>query len=628
VKTLWRPRGLRTKLVASYVGLSAGITFASIVAAQYVHARTDDRRARHAVVLRAVGEISALTSSAEEEGFSFALAGDPAERAFAVEKLARADMRAHRLRSGSTLSAGESASLDGVILSLARLRESMMAIFDELDHGNTITRQRFAAYDGTIDAATDAGQALDQATLDEGAREGGSDHRTSDLLTAAIGLLAVLGAIAGGSLIGGRIVRPLVALRNAAIAFDAGRLDVAVAHKSAAVAYESADEVDELASAFEKMALATRQHVEAIEHGQRFLEDVFSSMGEILLVCDDGGRVTAVNAAFLRLGGYRREEVLGIPAAALFRHGATGARDELLRADGAGVAVLLSASPLAGSESGLVLVGQDLTERERLEGQLAMAQKLEALGRVAGSVAHDFNNILGAVLACSELALDAVGPSHLASPDLRDIIDAARRGARLTKQLLAFSQSRAASPQLLSVNDALQSMEPLLGRLAGPALRVRLSLDPRAPLVRVDATQLDQVIMNLVVNARDATPADGELEICTSCDELTQAATMATGRLDAGSYVVVEVRDHGTGMDPITLARLFEPFFTTKAQGKGTGLGLATVARIVQEARGAVGIESAPGHGTTFRVYLPPAERRTSPPVGRPARDLSAPALS
>ena len=153
---------------------------------------------------------------------------------------------------------------------------------------------------------------------------------------------------------------------------------------------------------------------------------------------------------------------------------------------------------------------------------------------------------------------------------------------------------------------------------------MRLSLDPRAPLVRIDATQLDQVIMNLVVNARDATPAEGELEIRTSCDELTQSMTMATGRLDAGSYVLVEVRDHGTGMDRVTLARLFEPFFTTKAKGKGTGLGLATVARIVQQAGGAVGIESAPGRGTTFRVYLPLAERRTSPPMSRPTRDLSA----
>jgi signal transduction histidine kinase len=622
VKTGWRPRGLGTKLVASYVALSAAITLASLLAGQYVHARTDQRRAQHAVVLRAVGEISFLAGSAEEEGFSFVLAGDRQERMRAAEKLGRADIMARDLRGSSVLSAGESASLDLVILGLGQLRDTSTAMFDDFERGHGVAGHLYDAYDRAIDRAVEAGAALERATLDEVARENEANRRTSDLLTAAIGLLAVMGAMLGGSLIAQRIVRPLVELRNAAIAFGEGRLDATVAH-------DSADEVGELASAFEKMALATREHVDLIERSQRHLEDVFASMGEILLVCDSNGCVTAVNAAFLRLGGYLERDVLGVSATTLFRNGATGARDELLRAGGGGVTVLLSASSLAGGEGGRVLVGQDLTERERLEAKLATAQKLEALGQVAGGVAHDFNNILGAVLGCSELALDAVGAGHAASADLRDIADAARRGARLSQQLLAFSRPQAARPQILSVNEALQSIEPLLARLAGARLKIRLLLDSRAPIVRVDATQLDQVLMNLVVNARDAMPdgraADGEVEIRTSCQELTQSMTTATGRLVAGPYVVVEVRDQGTGMDPVTMARLFEPFFTTKGPGKGTGLGLATVARVVQQAGGAVALESALGHGTTFRVYLPFAQRRTSPPAMPVPRLLAGP---
>ena len=502
--------------MASFVALSVTITLASIAAGQYVHSQADERRARHAVVLRAAGEISALASSADEEGFSFVVAGDPVERALTLEKLDGAQIAARDLASNPTLSEGEGESLRRVTVSLARLREAAVNMFDDFERDHAVPPQRYDAYDQAIDGASEAIAALDRATLDEGVRGRESSRRTSNVLTAAIGLLALIGAVLGGSLIARRIARPLVALRNAAIAFGAGRIDVVVAPKSA-------DEVGELASAFERMAI----------------------------------------------------------------------------------------------------------ERKHLEARLVIAEKLEALGRVAGSVAHDFNNVLGAVLSCSELALEVVGDDHAVSPDLRDIADAVRRGANLTRQLLAFSKPEAASPRILSVNAALRSIEPMLARLTGAQVKVHLTLDPRGPLVRVDATQLDQVLMNLVVNARDATPRGGEVEIRTSTLELEQPMTMTTGRLGAGPYVLVEVRDQGTGMDEATMARLFEPFFTTKEPGKGTGLGLATVLRVILQAGGAVALESALGHGTTFRVYLPLAEQRTAPPG--PAgqhRTCSTPALA
>jgi signal transduction histidine kinase len=492
--------GLRTKLVASYVALSVTITFASIIAGQYVHSRADDLRGRHAAVTRGIGEIATLAGSAYEEGFSFVLAGDPEERTFAADKLAIAETGARELR-GASLSDGESVALDRVIAALAVLRLASTAMFDDFERDHAVARYRYETYDGAIDGASQAIASLDRAAVEESARGHESIRRTSDLLNAAIGLLAIAGAILGGLLIGGRIAKPLVALRDATIAFGAGRLDISVAHKSS-------DEVGELASAFEKMALATRQHI----------------------------------------------------------------------------------------------------------AQLASAQKLEALGLVAGSVAHDFNNVLGAVLTFSDLALEDLGDGHPVSADLRNIAEAAHRGAKLTQQLLAFSRPRAASLRALSVNEAVESIEPMLARLAGVGIPVHLMLDQSAPLARVDATQLDQVLMNLVVNARDASRQGGAVEICTSRAELGASATLATGKLEAGSYVLVEVRDHGTGMDDETMTKVFEPFFTTKAVGKGTGLGLATVARVAREAGGAVAVESAPGRGTTFRVYLPLAKPCTSPP--------------
>jgi two-component system cell cycle sensor histidine kinase/response regulator CckA len=249
--------------------------------------------------------------------------------------------------------------------------------------------------------------------------------------------------------------------------------------------------------------------------------------------------------------------------------------------------------------------------------QLANAQKLEALGLMAGSVAHDFNNVLAVVITCTQVALEDLGDAHPVSADLRDIADAARCGARLSQQLLHFGRPRSASPRILSVNEAVDSMEPMLARLMSAGLRVHVTPDPGAPLVCVDATQLDQVLMNLVVNARDASPEGGVVEIRTSRTELLQRAMFATGPLEAGTYVLVEVRDQGRGMNEDTMARLFEPFFTTKEPGKGTGLGLATVARVVREAGGAVALESGPGRGTTFGVYLPLADRQTpSLPLG------------
>jgi signal transduction histidine kinase len=231
--------------------------------------------------------------------------------------------------------------------------------------------------------------------------------------------------------------------------------------------------------------------------------------------------------------------------------------------------------------------------RARVEAELREAHKLEAVGRVAAGVAHDFNNVLAAVLGCAEVALFDLGPEHPSGTDLRGIIDAATRGTSICRQLLTFGHPKPFAPRRVPINDTIEGVAPMLKRLAGSSVRVRLALDPSGPHIHGDPTQLDQVLMNLVVNARDAMPNGGELVVATE---------VVAGR------VVLSVADTGTGIDAATQRRIFEPFFTTKAVGKGTGLGLATVMRIVREFGGTIEVESALGRGTTFRICLRSAD--------------------
>jgi PAS domain S-box-containing protein len=244
----------------------------------------------------------------------------------------------------------------------------------------------------------------------------------------------------------------------------------------------------------------------------------------------------------------------------------------------------------------------DVTERRRLEEQLHHAQKLEAVGRLAGGVAHDFNNILTAIQGQGELLASSLSEDSPERHHLGQILRAAERGATLTRQLLAFSRKQMLQPRLLDLNHVVTGLLPMLQRLIGEDIQLVTRLDERLPAVRADAGQLEQVMVNLVVNGRDAMPAGGELTIVTAQKE---------------SGVALEVRDNGCGMSDETLTHLFEPFFTTKPRGKGTGLGLATVYGIVTQSKGRVSAVSRPGAGSTFCVWLPSAAGtpEAAPPV-------------
>ena len=244
-------------------------------------------------------------------------------------------------------------------------------------------------------------------------------------------------------------------------------------------------------------------------------------------------------------------------------------------------------------------------ERERLQTKLAQAQKLESVGRLAGGVAHDFNNMLNVILGRGELALRALDPSHPAAGDLKEISSAARSSADLTRQLLAFARKQTASPRVLDLNETVGQMLKMLGRLIGEEIELKWSPGPGLWPVRIDPAQVDQVLANLAVNARDAVGGKGRLEIATTNLTLDESSATDHPGSRPGDYVMLSVRDNGCGMDGETRAQIFEPFFTTKEKGQGTGLGLPMVWGIVEQNGGFIGVESRPGEGTTFRVCLP-----------------------
>lgn len=264
----------------------------------------------------------------------------------------------------------------------------------------------------------------------------------------------------------------------------------------------------------------------------------------------------------------------------------------------------------------IIAIVRNITERRHLEEQLIQSQKMEAIGQLAGGVAHDFNNILTAILGYADLMLaDLPAGGHLEAYG-SEVKVAAERGAALTRQLLAFSRRQLLQVSILDLNEVVGEVEQMLRRLIGETIVLVTNLEPELTRVKADPTQVQQVILNLALNARDAMPGGGVLSIRTSNLALVSPTTMEGADLAPGLYAVLEISDTGAGMDPEILSRIFEPFFTTKEKGKGTGLGLATVYGIIRQSGGMITVESRPRRGSTFRIFLPgatePAETRSS----------------
>ena len=259
-------------------------------------------------------------------------------------------------------------------------------------------------------------------------------------------------------------------------------------------------------------------------------------------------------------------------------------------------------------------VAKDITEHKALEGQLLQAQKMEAVGRLAGGVAHDFNNLLMAITGYGELMRAKVLRDDPLYGHLENILKAGDRAAALTQQLLTFSRQQIIQPQVIDLNRVVLDLEPMLRRLIGEDLHLEVVTDRRPAVVKADSGQMGQIIMNLVVNARDAMPQGGRLTLKTAPVNFTKGCHSKFGLTPPGPYVMLGVEDTGVGMDEATQAHVFEPFFTTKEPGKGTGLGLSTVYGIVKQSGGYLDLESSPGSGSAFTIYLPRVEAVVEPP--------------
>jgi two-component system cell cycle sensor histidine kinase/response regulator CckA len=344
---------------------------------------------------------------------------------------------------------------------------------------------------------------------------------------------------------------------------------------------------------------------------------------------DLDGKVIDANDAFLALLGFTKEDV----AAGSMRWDAltppeyreadrlaveqllsTGVaplwEKQFIRKDGSRVPVLIGVATLTGmsGETEAVSFVVDITERKKLEQQLRQAQKVEAIGQLAGGIAHDFNNLLGIIIGYSEIFEERLGLGDPLRPKAEQIKKAGRRAASLTRQLLAFSRQQALEPKVLDLNAVIADTLKMLRRLIDENVELVAVPEPALGRVSADQGQIEQIIMNLTVNARDAMPHGGKLTISTSNAEMDDAFVRRNPGAVPGSYVVLSVGDTGCGMDHETQAHIFEPFFTTKGEGKGTGLGLATVYGVVKQSGGYISVESEPGKGSTFRIYLPRIE--------------------
>ena len=441
---------------------------------------------------------------------------------------------------------------------------------------------------------------------------------------ALVGLIVMLIGLIGTSMLSRRITRPLRQLTDAAAALSG-------ADFSRRVNVTGTDELARLAEAFNVMAERVDDEMAARRRQEDQWRLLFEANPQPMWVYDpDTLRFLAVNDAAVTQYGFSAREFETMTLKDILPpedveavlqevertrdQDVTGVRRHRTK-DGRVISVEVTAHPLIfGLRRARLVLAQDVTEKLALEQQLRQAQKMEAVGRLAGGVAHDFNNALAVISTYAELLQEPDAPDDARRATYVDSIQkAARHAQSLTRQLLAFSRRQILKPIELDANMAVRGIEQILRRLIGEDIDFATRLAPDVGKVKVDPGQFEQVLLNLAVNARDAMPEGGSLTIATQRIQLDEASGQLHGLRGAGDYVMISVADTGAGMTAETRARIFEPFFTTKEEGKGTGLGLATVYGIVAQSGGEVTVYSEPGHGSTFRVYLPRVTESAEP---------------
>jgi PAS domain S-box-containing protein len=373
-----------------------------------------------------------------------------------------------------------------------------------------------------------------------------------------------------------------------------------------------------------------RRTAEQLGEYRSRLASIIDSSDDAIIGKGLDGIITSWNKGAERIYGYRPEEVVGKHVSLLAPSDRPNEIPEILQKtargesvehyesvrvtkDGRHLDVSISVSPLRDAKGDIIgasAIARDITAQKRAEGQLRQSQKMEAIGRLAGGVAHDFNNILGIISACTEFLRDRIDPAAEPSHYVENIKKATERGASLTRQLLAFSRTSTIQPRVLDLNERLKDISKLLHPMMGDDVEVLILSRSPAAVVEADPGQFDQIVVNLAVNARDAMPRGGKFILETRAERFDEAFAGQHQAMAAGKYVLLAVSDTGSGMDEATASRVFEPFFTTKEVGKGTGLGLATVYGIVKQSGGHILVYSEPGHGTTFKIYLPSADHK------------------
>ncbi len=356
-------------------------------------------------------------------------------------------------------------------------------------------------------------------------------------------------------------------------------------------------------------------------------------------LADRTGLIVEANPAFRALVGIRQTDALPRIEAFVSNPSAFAAfmetlesgkklelKELLLRSiEGRDLVVLANAAPIYGSDatiSGMQGELIDITERRRLEERLFQAQKMEDAGKLAGGIAHDFNNILTAILGYSNLLADELPGNGAVRDDIEGIRQAAGRASNLTRQLLAFSSRQPFSPRILGLNTAVQNVERLLRRILPEDIRLSFSLCQREASVFADPAQIEQVLLNLALNARDAMPLGGELQISTAVEHIKSPRVVGLDTIAPGNYVLLSITDSGTGIAPENLHRIFEPYFTTKPKDRGTGLGLSTIYGIARQLGGAVGVTSTVGKGSSFVVWVPFAVGKDKDDEIRPEKSV------
>ena len=451
------------------------------------------------------------------------------------------------------------------------------------------------------------------------------------------GSLALLVAIVLAWTQATRIIVPMKTMVRDASLLSQGDLS----HRSTLAA--SQDEIGVLSKTLNAMAETLEKREEALRKSEMRFRAIIENVDDMVVILGPDGRRRYVSPAMSRNLAYTQEELLALTPQEMIHPSDWPAITELLRAvllsHGASVSgqaryrhkdgswrifdgTMMNLLDVPGVE-GLVINLRDVTEQAALEGDLRQAQKMESVGQLAGGVAHDFNNLLTVITGRIDFLIGAPNIDEEQQADLAEIKKAAERAAELTRQLLAFSRKQLLQPRVLDLNRTLDEFEPMLRRLIGEDIRIDIEHGHQLGSISADPGQLQQILMNLALNARDAMPSGGVITFRTANESAVNGAGSPAMQVAPGEYVMLEVTDTGLGMDPATQARIFEPFFTTKGQGKGTGLGLSTVYGIVKQSGGGISVASTLAAGTVFRVYFPRAAGYALAEAAEKAHDAS-----